>query len=196
MKPRIVVIDNYDSFTYNIVQAIGALGASVQTTRADSVSAEELAAAPPHGIIISPGPGQPQNAGASMQIVQRLSGSVPILGICLGHQVIAAAFGALVVRAAEVVHGKCSVIIHDGSRLFDRVPSPLRATRYHSLAVAENSLRSTPLRVCARSEEHAVMAIAHAAHDTFGVQFHPESIMSEHGQHIFSNFLVIAEEAA
>ena len=196
MRPDILLLDNYDSFTYNIAQAFGSLGAAVDVVRADAIGGTSVAEQRPRGIVISPGPGIPQNAGASMDIVASCSGDIPILGICLGHQVIAAVFGGRVVRGAVPMHGKCSSITHDGSRLFDRVPSPLRATRYHSLVVEEGSLRTTPLRIVARSDDHVVMGIAHATHQTYGVQFHPESVLSEHGLHLLSNFLAIAREAA
>jgi anthranilate synthase/aminodeoxychorismate synthase-like glutamine amidotransferase len=195
MKPRVLIVDNYDSFTYNIVQALGTLGAAIEVVRADRVGVDDVNANLPQGLLISPGPGKPEDAGASVGLVRALSGRIPILGICLGHQAIAAAFGGSVVRSTAT-HGKCSVIRHDGNRLFDRVPSPLRATRYHSLTVAEESLRGTPLRVCAHTTEQVVMGIAHVSDHTYGVQFHPESVMSEHGRHIFSNFLNIAGAAA
>jgi len=196
VKPRVLVIDNFDSFTYNIVQALGALGARVEVARADSIAVNGAEAVMPSGIVISPGPGRPEDAGASMTIARCFSGRVPVLGVCLGHQAVACAFGASVGPAPLLMHGKCSSITHSGSRLFDRVPSPLRATRYHSLVVIESSLRGTPLRVLARADDHSVMAIGHETHPTYGLQFHPESVMSEHGLHIFSNFLELCSRAA
>lgn len=195
MKNQLLVVDNYDSFTYNIVQALGSLGAALLVVRADKIAIQDVLATPPRGVLISPGPGRPEHAGASVRLVRELSGRVPILGICLGHQAIATAFGGTVVRSSAS-HGKCSVIRHECSRLFDRVPSPLRATRYHSLVVEEQSLRSTELRVCARTVEQVVMGLEHRSHHTYGLQFHPESVMSEHGMHLFANFLAIADEAA
>ena len=195
MNDQLLVVDNYDSFTYNIVQALGSLGATLLVVRADKIAIEDVLAARPRGVVISPGPGRPEHAGVSVQLVRELSGQVPILGICLGHQAIATAFGGTVVRSSAT-HGKCSVIRHECSRLFDRVPSPLRATRYHSLVVEEQSLQSTELRVCARTVEHVVMGLEHRSHHTYGLQFHPESVSSEHGMHLFSNFLAIADGTA
>ncbi len=196
MSATVLLLDNYDSFTYNIVQAVATLGTRVSVVRSDQVSAPDVLAMQPQGVIISPGPGRPAHAGNCLDIVRSCTGRLPILGICLGHQVIAEAFGARVEHAREPMHGKCSIITHAGERLFDRVPTPLRATRYHSLVVNEASLRATPLRVFARADDASVMAIAHPTHPTFGLQFHPESVMSEHGQHIFANFVAMTGSEA
>ena len=188
MNPDVLVIDNYDSFTYNLVQAIGALRARMQVVRADEVDMDELRERPPDAIVISPGPGTPERAGFSMRVVSEASGRVPILGVCLGHQAIGAALGANVVRAPAVVHGKASQVSHDGSALFEGVPSPFAGGRYHSLVVDEGTLPPT-LVATARSEDGMLMAIAHREHPTFGVQFHPESVMTRVGLRILKNFL-------
>ena len=179
MSKAVTIVDNYDSFTYNLAQAFGALGAHVDVVRADAIDADALSARPPHAVVISPGPGTPERAGNSMSIIRRLSGSLPILGVCLGHQAIGAVFGGRVVRAPAVVHGKTSNVSHDGSSLFDGVPSPFVATRYHSLVVDEAS----------RSDDGLLMAFRHRTHATFGVQFHPESVMTKHGPRMLANFL-------
>ena len=184
----ILLVDNYDSFTYNLAQAIGTIGADVDVRRADVVFPADVAAAPPDALVISPGPGTPERAGNSMALVRALSGKVPILGVCLGHQAIGAAFGGRVVRAPAVVHGKTSRVSHDGGELFAGIPSPFVATRYHSLVVDEATLPSV-LRVTARSTDGLLMAFRHETHPTFGVQFHPESVLTRHGPKLLANFL-------
>ncbi|HYK54001.1 MAG TPA: aminodeoxychorismate/anthranilate synthase component II [Candidatus Eremiobacteraceae bacterium] len=188
MRPRILLVDNYDSFTYNLAQAIGTIGADVDVRRADVVFPADVVAAPPHALVISPGPGTPERAGNSMALVRALSGKVPILGVCLGHQAIGAVFGGRVVRAPAVVHGKTSRVSHDGGALFAGIPSPFVATRYHSLVVDETTLPSV-LRVTARSADGLLMAFKHETHPTFGVQFHPESVLTRHGPKLLANFL-------
>ena len=188
MSKAVTIVDNYDSFTYNLAQAFGALGAHVDVVRADAIDADALSARPPHAVVISPGPGTPERAGNSMSIIRRLSGSLPILGVCLGHQAIGAVFGGRVVRAPAVVHGKTSNVSHDGSSLFDGVPSPFVATRYHSLVVDEASLPES-IVITARSDDGLLMAFRHRTHATFGVQFHPESVMTKHGPRMLANFL-------
>lgn len=188
MRPRILLVDNYDSFTYNLAQAIGTIGADVDVRRADVVFPADVAAEPPHALVISPGPGTPERAGNSMALVRALSGKVPILGVCLGHQAIGAVFGGRVVRAPAVVHGKTSRVSHDGVDLFAGIPSPFVATRYHSLVVDEATLPSV-LRVTARSADGLLMAFRHETHPTFGVQFHPESVLTRHGPKLLANFL-------
>ena len=188
MSPRVLILDNYDSFTYNLAQAFSALGSDVDVVRSDKITAADIAAAPPDRLVVSPGPGTPERAGNSMAAIRAMSGRVPILGVCLGHQAIGAVFGSRVVRAPEVVHGKTSRITHDGDGLFAGIPSPFVATRYHSLAIDEASL-THELQVIARSDDGLLMAVRHATHPTYGVQFHPESIMTRHGQHLLANFL-------
>ncbi len=190
----ILLIDNYDSFTYNLAQYLGSLGADVRVVRNDAVSVDEIAAGPilPTHIVISPGPGTPDNAGVSLELISRFAPSIPILGVCLGHQAIGQAFGGRVVRADRLMHGKVSAIHHDGRGLFRGLPSPFIATRYHSLVV-----EGTPdsLEVCARTPEGEVMALRHRQYPCFGVQFHPESILTEHGHALLKNFLNVGTAA-
>jgi len=193
MRPRILLVDNYDSFTYNLAQAIGMLGADVDVRRADTVYPADVASSPPSALVISPGPGTPERAGNSLALVRRLSGVVPILGVCLGHQAIGAAFGGRVVRAPVVVHGKTSRVAHDGAGLFAGIPSPFVATRYHSLVVDERTLPPV-LQVTARSADGLLMAFRHETHPTYGVQFHPESVLTRHGPKLLANF--VAEVAS
>lgn len=183
----IVVIDNYDSFTYNLVQYLGELGAEVTVRRNDAVTADEVEAMNPSHLVISPGPGTPGDAGVSVDLIRRFSGRVPILGVCLGHQCLATAFGGTVAGAKRLMHGKTSAITHDGTGLLAGLPSPLTATRYHSLAV----LKPVPaaLRCSAWSEEGEIMALSHRTHPTYGLQFHPESILTERGHDILRRFL-------
>jgi anthranilate synthase/aminodeoxychorismate synthase-like glutamine amidotransferase len=191
MSARVLIVDNYDSFTYNLSQAFGKMGARVDVVRADAVGVDALAQHPPDALVISPGPGTPERAGRSMHAVRALSGAIPILGVCLGHQAIGAVFGARVRRAPAVVHGKTSNVAHDGSALFDGIPSPFTATRYHSLMVEAASLPAE-LIAAAQSEDGLLMALRHRAHPTFGVQFHPESVMTKHGPRLLANFLSLA----
>jgi len=193
MRPRILLVDNYDSFTYNLAQAIGMLGADVDVRRADTVNPAAVASSPPSALVISPGPGTPERAGNSLALIRRLSGLVPILGVCLGHQAIGAAFGGRIVRAPVVVHGKTSRVAHDGAGLFAGIPSPFVATRYHSLVVDERTLPPV-LRVTARSADGLLMAFRHETHPTYGVQFHPESVLTRHGPKLLANF--VAEVAS
>jgi anthranilate synthase/aminodeoxychorismate synthase-like glutamine amidotransferase len=183
----IAVIDNYDSFTYNLVQYLGELGADLRVFRNDAIALDELAALRPDRIVISPGPGNPGDGGISNAAIRRFSGRLPILGVCLGHQCIGAVFGGEVNRAPRLMHGKTSLIHHDGDGLFAGLPNPIEATRYHSLIVSE----PVPdcLAVAARTPEGEVMALRHKQHPTFGVQFHPESILTQHGKQILRNFL-------
>ncbi|MBV8165012.1 MAG: aminodeoxychorismate/anthranilate synthase component II [Candidatus Eremiobacteraeota bacterium] len=185
----VLIADNYDSFTYNLAQAFGALGACVTVVRSDELDCERVSAGPPDAIVVSPGPGRPGSAGVSLQLVRALSGRVPVLGVCLGHQVIGEAFGARVVPAPAIVHGKTSAISHRGGPLFAGVPMTFAATRYHSLVVEETSIAKTPLQVIARDEHGMLMAMQHRQHPTFGVQFHPESILTSHGPRVLANFL-------
>ena len=185
----VLVVDNYDSFTYNLVQYLGELGADVTVVRNDAATVDTLAAGSPDQIVISPGPGRPEDAGVTMAVIQQLGHRVPILGVCLGHQAIGAAFGGSVVRAAVPMHGKTSTIEHNGRGVFSGLTAPFLASRYHSLVVAEEGLPSD-LEVTARTrEDHAIMGLRHRRWPVHGVQFHPESIMTGEGRRILRNFL-------
>lgn len=184
----ILIIDNYDSFTYNLYQYLCELGAEVQVVRNDAVSVDDVREMHPEAIVISPGPGTPQDAGISIEVVKRLGPSIPILGVCLGHQAIGSAYGADIVRAQVVMHGKTSRITHDGSGIFAGLPNPITATRYHSLIVDEASLPPA-LDVTARSEDGTIMALRHREFDVYGVQFHPESILTVAGHQILATFI-------
>jgi anthranilate synthase component II len=185
-----LLIDNYDSFTYNLWHFLGELGASVAVKRNDAVSVDEALAMNPQGIVISPGPGTPDRAGICVELVRR-AGAIPILGVCLGHQAIGEAFGGRVARATEPMHGKVSHISHRRAGVFAGLPSPFTATRYHSLIVARDTLPEV-LQVTAESEDGLVMGLAHRDRPVHGVQFHPESIASEHGHALLNNFLRLA----
>jgi anthranilate synthase/aminodeoxychorismate synthase-like glutamine amidotransferase len=185
----VVVIDNYDSFTYNLVQYLGELGAQVRVVRNDEVSAEAVAAARPDHVVISPGPGRPEQAGITMDVIRRLGPTIPTLGVCLGHQAIGAVFGGSVVRAAVPMHGKTSTIEHDGLGVFGGIEGPFVATRYHSLVVANDGLPDA-LVVSARTlEDGTIMGLRHRTWPVHGVQFHPESILTAEGRRILRNFL-------
>ncbi len=187
---RVWVIDNYDSFTWNLVQYLGELGASVHVVKNDEVTVADVAAARPDGVLLSPGPCTPNEAGVCLPILGELAGELPILGVCLGHQAIGQAFGGKVVRAGRLMHGKTSPIEHDGSGVFAGLPSPFEATRYHSLVVFEPV--PEVLEVTAFTSEGEVMGLQHREHKTYGVQFHPESILTQHGKLILKNFLEMA----
>ncbi len=188
----VFVLDNYDSFTYNLVQYLGELGAEVEVRRNDQVSLEEIEALCPERIVISPGPRTPQDAGISIELIRRFGGHVPILGVCLGHQAIGAAFGGKVVRAPRLMHGKTSAVEHDGRTIFRGLPSPITATRYHSLMVEEESLPAE-LEVTAHTassgDSRVIMGLRHRRFPVEGVQFHPESVLTKHGRAIIENFL-------
>ena len=184
----IFVIDNYDSFTYNLVQYLNMLGAQTTVARNDAVTLEEVEKSAPAGVVISPGPGRPEAAGVSLSLVQRLSGRFPILGVCLGHQAIAHAFGGKVVAAARLMHGKTSMIKADGKTIYKGINKTFTAMRYHSLAVEKKSLPDC-LTVTAESEDGEIMGIRHNQHPTEGIQFHPESIMTPVGKRLLRNFL-------
>ena len=185
----VLVIDNYDSFTYNLVQYLGELGAEVRVVRNDASSVEEIAAMRPSSIVISPGPGRPEDAGMTMAVIRQLGKNVPILGVCLGHQAIGAVFGGAVVRASVPMHGKTSTIDHDGRGVFSGIAGPFVASRYHSLVVAERGLPAE-LEVTARTADGAhIMGLRHREWPVHGVQFHPESILTGEGKTILGNFL-------
>ncbi len=184
----ILMIDNYDSFTYNLVQYLGILGSDVKVRRNDHVTLEEIDTMAPERLVISPGPGIPQTSGIIVPLIQRFYQQVPILGVCLGHQAVAVALGGKVVRAGRLMHGKVSEIHHDGQGVFRDVPNPFTATRYHSLAVEEESLPSS-LEITARAEDGEIMGVRHKDYPMHGIQFHPESILTEEGMRILENFL-------
>jgi anthranilate synthase component II len=185
----VLVIDNYDSFTYNLVQYLGELGAEIQVVRNDASSLDAIAASRPERIVISPGPGRPEQAGVTMEVIRRLGDTTPILGVCLGHQAIGAVFGGSVVRAATPMHGKTSTIEHDGRGVFTGIDGPFVASRYHSLIVAEEGLPQA-LEISARTrEDHAIMGLRHRNLPIHGVQFHPESILTGEGRTLLRNFL-------
>ncbi len=188
----IFVIDNYDSFTYNLVQFVGELGAEPIVFRNDAIQPAQIRERSPRGIIISPGPGTPFDAGVSMAVIRELSGLIPILGVCLGHQALGAAFGGKIGRTTPL-HGKSSLVRHDSSEVFAGLANPLRVGRYHSLVVEPEGL-PRELRVTARTDEGIVMGLRHREHATFGVQFHPESILTQDGKTLLHNFLRIAKE--
>jgi anthranilate synthase component 2 len=185
----IFVVDNYDSFTWNLVQALGAIDPDVVVARNDEFDPREAIARRPRAVVVSPGPGRPERAGASIATVAAAAAArVPVLGVCLGHQAIASAFGGSVVRAPEPRHGKSSAVVHDGSGIFRGVPSPFEGGRYHSLVVQESDLPAA-LAVTARTEDGIVMALAHRELPIYGVQFHPESVLTAEGQRILVNFI-------
>jgi para-aminobenzoate synthetase component II len=183
----ILMIDNYDSFTYNLVQFLGELGEELRVFRNDKITLDEIEQLQPNQIIISPGPCTPNEAGISLQVIEKFSGSIPILGVCLGHQSIAQAFGGKVIRSERLMHGKTSPIYHNGKTIFAGLPSPFTATRYHSLIVERDTLPDC-LEITAWTEEGEIMGIRHKAFNVEGVQFHPESIMTEYGKQLLANF--------
>ena len=184
----LLVIDNYDSFTYNLVQYFGELGADPQVRRNDAITPEEVEKLKPKKIVISPGPGRPQDAGISMELIRRLGSRIPLLGVCLGHQCIGEVYGGKVVRAGRLMHGKTSPIQHDGKGVFAKLPNPFEATRYHSLVVEKESVPSC-LQVSAETAEGEIMGLRHKEYPVHGVQFHPESILSKEGKDLLANFL-------
>ena len=187
-SPRIVVVDNYDSFVYNLVQYLGELGATPDVIRNDEVSVDELLARDVDGFLLSPGPGRPEDAGITCELIARAAGRVPVFGVCLGHQAIGHVFGASIERAPEIRHGKTSSITHDKQGVFASLPSPLEVTRYHSLVIEPKSLPDA-LIVTARAEDATIMGVRHREHDVEGVQFHPESILTQHGHAMLQAFL-------
>ncbi|MBV8983414.1 MAG: aminodeoxychorismate/anthranilate synthase component II [Acidimicrobiia bacterium] len=188
MGPRVLVIDNYDSFVYNLVQYLGELGASPVVHRHDEVTIEQIVEGRPDAILISPGPGRPEDAGVSNAVVEQLAGTVPILGVCLGHQCIGQVYGGEVVRAAQVMHGKTSFVHHEGAGVLAGLADPFEATRYHSLVVDAASVPDV-LEVTATTDDGTVMALRHRELPVEGVQFHPESILTSSGHQLMANFL-------
>jgi anthranilate synthase component II len=186
----ILVIDNYDSFTYNLVQYLGELGAEIVVRRNDAITVAEVGALAPSGIVLSPGPCTPAEAGVTVDVIRAWGASIPTLGVCLGHQAIGEAYGGRVVRAARAVHGKTSRITHDGSGLFAGLPSPLEVGRYHSLVVERDSLpASLEVVATATDDPREIHALRHATHPVWGVQFHPESVLTPNGKQLLRNFL-------
>src|SRR6202165_5213633 len=186
----LLMIDNYDSFTYNLVQYLGELGADVQVYRNDALTLEQIAAWRPERIVLSPGPCTPSEAGICVPLIRRFAGEIPILGVCLGHQAIGQAFGGRVVRAGRVMHGKLSAVTHCEQGVFAGLPSPLTVTRYHSLAIERASLPSC-LEITAESDDGEIMGVRHRTAAIEGVQFHPEAILTQRGHELLSNFLTI-----
>lgn len=188
----VLVIDNYDSFTYNLVQYLGELKQEVLVYRNDEITIDEIKKIKPSHILISPGPGRPDNAGISKSLIKEFAGKIPILGVCLGHQCIGEVYGGKVTNAPELMHGKTSEIFHDGDSLFKELKNPFTATRYHSLIVDVNSIENLPLRVTAKTKDNLIMALEHKDYKNLvGVQFHPESILTEFGHKMLSNFLAL-----
>ena len=186
----ILLLDNYDSFTYNLAQYLGELGCTLEVHRNDKISVEQIVRRKPERIVISPGPCTPQEAGISIELIQKLAGKFPILGVCLGHQAIGAAFGGKIIRAPKLFHGKTSQIEHNGKGIFRSVPNPLIATRYHSLIVERKSLPRS-LAITAETSDAVIMGLRHKRYPIEGVQFHPESVLTESGKKILQNFLAM-----
>jgi anthranilate synthase/aminodeoxychorismate synthase-like glutamine amidotransferase len=195
VKPRVLVLDNYDSFVYILVQYLGELGAEPIVVRNDVMTLEELAAVDPDAVLVSPGPGNPDDAGLSMATIEHFAGRRPVLGVCLGHQCIGQLYGGNVIRAPELMHGKTSVISHQGAGVFDGLPQPLEATRYHSLIVERESLPDA-LEITAETRSGLIMGLRHHQLDVEGVQFHPESILTVGGMDLLRNFFDRAQLAA
>lgn len=191
--PKVVLVDNYDSFTWNLVHALGALGAEVEVHRNDAISVDEIERKKPDAIVISPGPGTPEESGISLEVVRRLGSQTPILGVCLGNQTIGEVYGGKVVRGPEPIHGKLSSIRHEGKTVFRGINGTFQATRYHSLVVDKKSVPDE-LAITAETDGDLVMGLSHKTYPVHGVQFHPESIASEHGQSILKNFLDLAAQ--
>ncbi len=187
----LTLIDNYDSFTYNLVHFLGELGADCRVWRNDAVSVDEVLAARPRAIVLSPGPCTPNEAGICLDLVKRAGPRIPILGVCLGHQTIGQAYGGTVVRAPRLMHGKLSTVTHRGGGLFRGLPKRFEATRYHSLIVDRESLPAC-LKITAETDDGIIMGLRHTRHKVFGVQFHPESVASQHGHALLANFLALA----
>jgi anthranilate synthase component II len=184
-----LIIDNYDSFTYNLVQYMGELKAELKVVRNDKITLEEIRALSPQGIVISPGPCTPNEAGVSVPVIREFSSQIPIFGVCLGHQSIGQAFGGQVVKADAVVHGKTSLIHHTGAGIFQNIPQDFSAARYHSLVISKNNFPEA-LEITATSDDNTIMGVRHRTYPVFGVQFHPESIATQHGKQLLENFIL------
>jgi anthranilate synthase component 2 len=191
----LLMLDNYDSFTYNLVQYFGELGQDVRVVRNDQITLDEIAAMKPDRICVSPGPCSPAEAGVSVGLIQRFAGQMPILGVCLGHQAIGAAYGGDIVRARNIMHGKTVTLSHNGTDIFAGLPSPYTVIRYNSLTIAPETLPSC-LEVTARADDGDIMGVRHKEYPLFGVQFHPESVLSEHGHALMRNFLAYETKVA
>jgi anthranilate synthase component 2 len=192
----IVLIDNYDSFTYNLVQMMAAIGADIRVFRNDAITVDAVEALKPEAVVVSPGPCTPKEAGISVELIKRMSGRIPVLGVCLGHQSLGVAFGATVSNAKRIMHGKVSQVRHDGQGLFKGMSNPFQAGRYHSLAVLKETL-PPELIATAFSEDDEIMGMQHVSHPTYGVQFHPESVLTPTGKRLLRNFLdIVAEKKA
>ena len=189
----ILVIDNYDSFTYNLVQYLGELGETLDVRRNDEITVDDVGALAPEAIILSPGPCAPAQAGITVPVIQRWGSEIPMLGVCLGHQAIGEAYGGRVVRAGRVMHGKTSTVVHDGTGLFEGLPNPLQVMRYHSLLVERSSLPEVlEVTATASDDPGEIHAMRHREHPVWGVQFHPESVLTERGKDLLQNFLTLA----
>lgn len=192
----VLVIDNYDSFTYNLVQYLGELKQDVEVFRNDQITLEEIKKLNPSHIVISPGPGRPDDAGISKELIKEFGGKIPILGVCLGHQCIGEVYSGKIINAPILMHGKTSEIYHEGNSIFSEIPNPFTATRYHSLIVDLKSIEKAPLKVTAKTKDNLVMALQHKEFkNLIGVQFHPESILTEHGHKLLKNFLELRAES-
>ncbi|MCK5804281.1 MAG: aminodeoxychorismate/anthranilate synthase component II [Lentisphaeria bacterium] len=188
----ILMLDNYDSFTFNLVQYLAEMDCEVRVFRNDEITVEDALALQPAGIVISPGPCRPKDAGISVALIQAASGAVPLLGVCLGHQSIGEAFGGNVIKAKAIMHGKVSAVTHDGEGVFEKIRSPMKATRYHSLSIERKSLPDC-LDICAETEDGEIMGLRHKEHPTHGVQFHPESVLTPGGKRLLANFVKITK---
>lgn len=186
----VLIIDNYDSFTYNLYQYVGEMKEEVMVVRNDEITVEEVAKLNPNKIILSPGPGRPENAGICVELIKNLGQKVPMLGICLGHQAIGYAYGAKIVKADRIMHGKTSLIFHNGRGIFKNIKNPIEGMRYHSLVIDRNTLPEE-LEITAQTEEGVIMGVRHRKYPVYGLQFHPESILTEQGKEILRNFLEV-----
>jgi anthranilate synthase component II len=186
----ILVIDNYDSFTYNLVQMVGNMAPDIRVIRNQDMSVDKISALKPHGIILSPGPGRPEDAGVTVEVIQKLGAKIPILGVCLGHQAIGYAFGAKIVHAPTLMHGRTSEVTHSGETILRSIPSPLVVGRYHSLVISPEQF-PVDLKISSRTNDGIIMGVTHRKYPVEGIQFHPESILTPEGQHILQNWLEV-----